>query len=49
MGVVWAVFWFCMTFEAPAFHPTITEDEKMYIEKCIGPVSYTHPTVSSAL
>ncbi|PIO69802.1 transporter, major facilitator family protein [Teladorsagia circumcincta] len=43
-GVVWSVFWFSLTFEKPAFHPTITQDEKKYIEDAIGHVSATHPS-----
>jgi hypothetical protein len=44
-GVVWAIFWFSMTFEKPAFHPTISAQEKHYIEQSIGNVSQSHPTV----
>uniref|UniRef100_A0A914HVT9 Major facilitator superfamily (MFS) profile domain-containing protein n=1 Tax=Globodera rostochiensis TaxID=31243 RepID=A0A914HVT9_GLORO len=43
-GVIWTFFWFSMTFEKPAFHPTITVQEKQYIEAQIGPVNQTHPT-----
>uniref|UniRef100_A0A915PS87 Major facilitator superfamily (MFS) profile domain-containing protein n=1 Tax=Setaria digitata TaxID=48799 RepID=A0A915PS87_9BILA len=46
-GVIWAVFWFALTFESPTFHPTISTDEKAYILESIGPVSITHPTLSS--
>uniref|UniRef100_A0A0K0DTI7 MFS domain-containing protein n=2 Tax=Strongyloides stercoralis TaxID=6248 RepID=A0A0K0DTI7_STRER len=46
-GVIWAIFWFTMTFEEPAFHPTITEEEKNLIINAIGPVSHTHPTFST--
>lgn len=44
-GVIWTIFWFSLTFEKPAFHPTISLDEKNYIEEQIGHVSQTHPTV----
>ncbi|KJH40352.1 transporter, major facilitator family protein [Dictyocaulus viviparus] len=44
IGCVWAIFWFSLTFEKPAFHPTITQEEKTYIEDAIGHVSNTHPT-----
>lgn len=44
-GVIWAVFWFALTFESPTFHPTISMEEKKYILEAIGPVSSTHPTV----
>ncbi|VDN29046.1 unnamed protein product, partial [Cylicostephanus goldi] len=33
-----------MTFEKPAFHPTISLEEKKYIEEAIGNVSSSHPT-----
>ncbi|KAM3715974.1 putative vesicular glutamate transporter eat-4 [Dirofilaria immitis] len=46
-GVIWAVFWFALTFESPTFHPTITMEEKKYILDTIGPVSTTHPTLKS--
>ena len=47
-GVVWTIFWFGMTFEKPAFHPTISAREKEYIERSIGNVSQSHPTVGFA-
>lgn len=46
-GVIWAVFWFSLTFEKPAFHPTISQEEKKYIEDAIGHVSSSHPTFHS--
>uniref|UniRef100_A0A914DXN0 Major facilitator superfamily (MFS) profile domain-containing protein n=1 Tax=Acrobeloides nanus TaxID=290746 RepID=A0A914DXN0_9BILA len=46
-GVIWAVFWFALTFEKPAFHPTITAEEKQLIENQIGKVSQTHPTFAT--
>ncbi|MFH4981654.1 hypothetical protein AB6A40_008363 [Gnathostoma spinigerum] len=49
VGIIWSIFWFSLTFESPAFHPTITTEEKNYIETEIGPVSATHPTVSFSL
>ncbi|VDK48358.1 unnamed protein product [Gongylonema pulchrum] len=44
-GVIWAIFWFALTFESPTFHPTISPEEKKYILDAIGPVSTTHPTI----
>lgn len=44
-GVVWSIFWFSLTFERPAFHPTISAKEKQHIETSIGQVSQTQPTV----
>ncbi|XGW15818.1 hypothetical protein V3C99_001342 [Haemonchus contortus] len=46
-GVIWSVFWFSLTFEKPAYHPTITQEEKKFIEDAIGHVSATHPTFHS--
>ncbi|VDK61205.1 unnamed protein product [Onchocerca ochengi] len=46
-GVIWAVFWFALTFESPTFHPTISLEEKKYILEAIGPVSTSHPTLAS--
>jgi MFS transporter, ACS family, solute carrier family 17 (sodium-dependent inorganic phosphate cotransporter), member 6/7/8 len=37
--------YYSMTFEKPAFHPTISAEEKQFIEQSIGQVSQTHPTV----
>jgi len=44
-GVLWSIFWFSLTFERPAFHPTISAKEKEHIETSIGQVSQTQPTV----
>uniref|UniRef100_A0AC35UDZ1 MFS domain-containing protein n=1 Tax=Rhabditophanes sp. KR3021 TaxID=114890 RepID=A0AC35UDZ1_9BILA len=44
-GIIWAIFWFSMTFEEPVFHPTITQEEKKHIIDAIGPISHVHPTV----
>uniref|UniRef100_A0A0R3RPA0 MFS domain-containing protein n=1 Tax=Elaeophora elaphi TaxID=1147741 RepID=A0A0R3RPA0_9BILA len=46
-GVIWAVFWFALTFESPAFHPSISVEEKKYILETIGPVSTSHLTLAS--
>lgn len=35
-GMVWYIFWLLVSFESPAKHPTITEEEKTYIEEAIG-------------
>ncbi|KAJ7378838.1 hypothetical protein OS493_020437 [Desmophyllum pertusum] len=31
-GILWYVAWFVLAFESPSVHPTITEDERSYIE-----------------
>jgi hypothetical protein len=38
-----------MTFEKPAYHPTISHEEKVYIEEQIGHVSHSVPSVSFKL
>uniref|UniRef100_A0A915P999 Major facilitator superfamily (MFS) profile domain-containing protein n=1 Tax=Meloidogyne floridensis TaxID=298350 RepID=A0A915P999_9BILA len=46
-GVLWSIFWFSLTFERPAFHPTISAKEKEHIETSIGQVSQTQPTLTT--
>jgi probable vesicular glutamate transporter eat-4 len=46
VGVIWYGFWMLLTFEKPAKHPTISQDELIYIEESIGNVAQTSPTVS---
>ena len=31
-GILWFVAWFVLAFESPSAHPTISEEEKAYIE-----------------
>ncbi|KAI6240120.1 putative vesicular glutamate transporter eat-4 [Aphelenchoides fujianensis] len=47
LGVIWAVLWFSLTFEKPAYHPTISNEEKTYIEDQIGHVSHTVPSFTT--
>ncbi|GAA55230.1 MFS transporter ACS family solute carrier family 17 (sodium-dependent inorganic phosphate cotransporter) member 6/7/8 [Clonorchis sinensis] len=35
-GMFWFVWWWRVTYERPAIHPTITEAERVYIETSIG-------------
>ncbi|XP_051639940.1 vesicular glutamate transporter 3 isoform X2 [Manacus candei] len=35
-GVVWYMFWLLHAYESPAAHPTITNEERIYIETSIG-------------
>ncbi|KAF2974813.1 hypothetical protein EK904_001681 [Melospiza melodia maxima] len=35
-GIVWYVFWLLHAYESPAVHPTITSEERIYIETSIG-------------
>lgn len=34
--MVWYMFWLLVSYESPAKHPTITEEERRYIEESIG-------------
>lgn len=46
-GLIWATLWFSLTFEKPAYHPTISHEEKKHIEESIGHVSHTVPSFST--
>ena len=35
-GLVWYLFWILVSYESPAEHPTITDEERRYIEESIG-------------
>ncbi|XP_077595609.1 vesicular glutamate transporter 1-like isoform X2 [Stigmatopora nigra] len=35
-GIMWYCFWIMVSYESPAAHPTITEEERNYIEESIG-------------
>ncbi|XP_036373950.1 vesicular glutamate transporter 3 [Megalops cyprinoides] len=35
-GIIWYSFWLMLAYESPAVHPTISEEEKIYIETTIG-------------
>uniref|UniRef100_K7GJV8 Solute carrier family 17 member 7 n=1 Tax=Pelodiscus sinensis TaxID=13735 RepID=K7GJV8_PELSI len=35
-GIFWYMFWLMVSYESPAKHPTITEEERRYIEESIG-------------
>lgn len=35
-GIVWYVSWLLLAYGSPAEHPTITEEERTYIETAIG-------------
>uniref|UniRef100_UPI00398E5B97 vesicular glutamate transporter 3 n=1 Tax=Pristiophorus japonicus TaxID=55135 RepID=UPI00398E5B97 len=35
-GMIWYIFWLLFAYESPAKHPTITKEEKTYIESSIG-------------
>ena len=46
-GVMWYCFWFLVSYESPAAHPTITEEERIYIEESIGSTAQQAITVST--
>lgn len=33
---MWYIFWVLVSYESPAEHPTITDEERCYIEESIG-------------
>uniref|UniRef100_A0A4W4E3L3 Major facilitator superfamily (MFS) profile domain-containing protein n=1 Tax=Electrophorus electricus TaxID=8005 RepID=A0A4W4E3L3_ELEEL len=35
-GIVWYMFWILVSYESPAEHPTISDEERCYIEESIG-------------
>lgn len=35
-GICWYLFWILVSYESPAAHPTITPEERKYIEEAIG-------------
>ncbi|XP_031416962.1 vesicular glutamate transporter 1-like [Clupea harengus] len=35
-GIMWYIFWIMVSYESPAAHPTITIEERTYIEEAIG-------------
>ncbi|KAK9397456.1 vesicular glutamate transporter 1 [Crotalus adamanteus] len=35
-GIFWYLFWLMVSYQSPAKHPTITEEERKYIEESIG-------------
>uniref|UniRef100_A0AAR2M3E8 Vesicular glutamate transporter 1 n=1 Tax=Pygocentrus nattereri TaxID=42514 RepID=A0AAR2M3E8_PYGNA len=35
-GICWYMFWILVSYESPAAHPTITPEERKYIEEAIG-------------
>ncbi|MBN3279927.1 VGL2A protein, partial [Polyodon spathula] len=35
-GILWYMFWILVSYESPAVHPTITAEERTYIEESIG-------------
>lgn len=35
-GIIWYMFWLLQAYECPAAHPTISEEERTYIETSIG-------------
>ena len=39
VGLVWFVFWWFFSHERPATHPSISEEERVFIEESIGEAS----------
>lgn len=36
VGIFWYMFWILVSYESPAEHPTISDEERCYIEESIG-------------
>ncbi|XP_060980155.1 vesicular glutamate transporter 3 isoform X2 [Dama dama] len=36
LGIIWYMFWLLQAYECPAAHPTISQEERTYIETSIG-------------
>ncbi|CAG5118602.1 unnamed protein product, partial [Candidula unifasciata] len=36
LGAMWSIAWWFLSYEKPSTHPTITEEERLYIETSIG-------------
>ncbi|XP_065223740.1 sodium-dependent phosphate transport protein 3-like isoform X2 [Planococcus citri] len=34
-GIIWSIFWYIFVHDSPDLHPTITAEEKQYIESCL--------------
>lgn len=35
-GIIWYIFWLLLAYGSPAAHPTISDEERIYIETTIG-------------
>lgn len=46
-GLIWYAFWMWLSFEKPSKHPTISQEELLYIEQSIGEVNQKPPTFAS--
>lgn len=33
MGILWSIYWWYISYEQPAIHPTISDEERRYIEE----------------
>ncbi|NXA01786.1 VGLU1 protein, partial [Nesospiza acunhae] len=42
-GVLWYLFWVLVSYESPAQHPTISPEERKYIEESIGESAGSNP------
>lgn len=45
MGTLWYVSWLWLSFEKPSKHPTISQQELIYIEESIGETPTAYPKV----
>ena len=47
VGMIWFVFWWFFSYERPAICPSISEEERIYIEESIGESSSLATKVGS--
>lgn len=46
---MWYCFWLLVSYESPAAHPTITDEERKYIEESIGESAQHSISVRTAI
>ncbi|XP_035215847.1 vesicular glutamate transporter 1-like isoform X2 [Stegodyphus dumicola] len=46
-GLIWYIFWMWFTFERPSTHPTISQEELIYIENSLGQMATSLPTLKT--
>ncbi|UYV73767.1 SLC17A6 [Cordylochernes scorpioides] len=47
LGILWYIFWVWLSFERPSKHPTILQEELIYIENSLGNITHITPTLKT--
>ncbi|XP_067135474.1 vesicular glutamate transporter 2-like [Centruroides vittatus] len=47
LGILWYIVWLAVVFERPSKHPTISAEERIYIEHSLGNVAQSSPTLKT--